>query len=100
MMDVAEMIPVGRDNAIPRAQLISLLGTDDRNTRNAVSQLKKTEVVISCADGSGYFKPSVEDIAEVKDYYRREHNRAMDILKGLKLVGAWIDDVEHERIAE
>lgn len=99
-MDISMMIPSGKDNAIRKSDLIRLYGSSDRVTRDAVSRLKKQELVISCPDGTGYFKPTVKDIAEVKDYYRRERSRAMDILKNLKLVGAWLDDVEHGRIQE
>ena len=96
-MNILEYIPKGRKNAISRRQLAIRTGITDRKLRRYIQEAKLTNVIASTDDGSGYFIPEENDYNEVLAYRRREKAKALSIIQTLKMVDAWLDDVENNR---
>lgn len=69
---LSEIIPIGRDNAIPRRELSVLLNLPDRETRLLVERLRRMGNVI-CSDEGGYFRPSC--LEELRVYVRKCRKR-------------------------
>ena len=74
-MELLELIPRGRDNAISRQSLCVLSGLTDRNVREEISQLRRETPIIS--SGKGYYLP--ETAEEVERWIERETRRARSI---------------------
>lgn len=102
-MTVEQLIPTGSKNAISRSYLLTLckehgIADSDRKMRRLISQERANSVIISVQDGSGYFRPTKEDLPELKHYVAQEHKRSMAILHNLKMANKLLEDYEHERV--
>ena len=97
-MNIEEYIPTGKDNAISRRQLVTLTRLTDRDVRRLINLARRTTVIISADDGSGYYLPT--EYEELRQYYARESARAGDIYKNLRVVAALMEDMEHGRIGK
>lgn len=69
---LAETMPVGKDNAIPRRELSVLLNLPDRETRLLVERLRRSGAVV-CSDERGYYRPA--GIDELRIYVRKCRKR-------------------------
>lgn len=94
MSDIANLIPVGRKNAIKREDLRVLSGMDDRVMRNAIN--KSQELIINLSDGNGYFRPAPEDYDLViiweSTFWKRIRDERERVLKAKK----WREEREKE----
>lgn len=74
-----EMIPFGRENAIPRRDLAEKLSMSDREMRKAIEQARcEGMFILNAQDGRGYFRTT--DLAELKRQYDSDTARALSIL--------------------
>ncbi len=71
-MDVIELIPYGRKNAVSQGDLATLCSTDKRTIRKAVECARRQGVPI-CSDNSGYYFP--EDAEEARHYVQMQKHR-------------------------
>lgn len=78
-----EMIPFGRENAIPRRDLAEKLSMSDREMRKAIEQTRREGMFIICRpDGRGYYRSN--DLGELKAQYDQDKRRALSILARMK----------------
>lgn len=76
---VVDLIPYGRENAIPRATLAELLDMTDTGVRAALRHARQAGVIIiNDQDGAGYYRS--DDIDDIERQYRQDTSRAMAIL--------------------
>lgn len=102
---VADLIPVGRENAIKREALLNLciqngLATNDRGMREEISKAKRDYVILNHSRGDGYYRPSLEDMQDLQRYIRQEENRAKSTFKNIKRAKALYEDYKHGRVKE
>lgn len=62
---LAGLLPVGRDNAVHKAELCKALSLNDRELRLLIERLRRTGCVI-CSDDAGYYRPA--GIEELRAY--------------------------------
>lgn len=84
MMDVLNLIPFGRKNAIARRKLCYLTGLRDRVLREEISQLRREYAILNTQDGKGYYRPAPEDAAEVEKWVNQETRRAKSVFWSMK----------------
>lgn len=93
-IDIVQYIPFGRKNAIGRKELAAKVGCSDRTMRDLINAARKREVIINIQNGCGYYRPTEDDIDEVKQFKRQEENRAKDIFRGLQSVRKFLNGVK------
>ena len=82
-----EHIPVGRQNAITRAELAALWGISDREVRETIAHMRTAEtddayaILSSSTAPSGYWRSN--DKAELVRYMREQQARARNTLKNM-----------------
>ena len=82
-MNIVDYIPVGKENAIPRADLARVLGMTDRACRKAIEEARdRGELICNDGDGAGYYLAS--DIGQIERQYRVDKARAVAVFKRLK----------------
>lgn len=94
-MEFYELIPVGRDNAISRqlltqkAMFYGLIDKDckdpDRMMRRLVEKTRIDFTVLNLSDGNGYYRPSHDDLLDLRRYIRQEEKRATTTFKNLSM---------------
>lgn len=88
-MHIIDYIPIGRSNAVTRAQLSAVTGLPDRTIRDMIHQARRDHAILNLQDGSGYFRPDMEDETEKTlcgVYVSQEESRLKSI--GWSLKGA------------
>lgn len=80
-MDILDLIPTGKANAITRKDLAAATGLDDRSMREAIEQLRHNGHLICSKATGGYYQP--DNIEDIEEQYRREMKRAKAILHRL-----------------
>lgn len=89
LMNIAELIPTGRDKAIPRERLKRKSGYTDRDMREAIELARRHTVIINLSDGKGYFKPdpnNKEDVLLAVRYAAQEESRKRSLEQSLSTV--------------
>ena len=80
-MNVINLIPEGRENAIKREELSRKSGLTDREMRKQIEQARLSGVIIiNLQDSKGYFRPRPNEFTELARQYKQNQNRAMSIL--------------------
>ena len=102
-MNIIELIPEGKANAINRAQLLSKcqmygLATNDRQMRRLIEEARRKFCILNLSDGKGYFMPTKDDLPELVNYIAQEHDRSMSILCNLKVARNLLEDMECDRL--
>lgn len=92
-IDILKFIPFGKENAISRTSLCTATGLNDRSMRENINRARKRAVVINLSDGSGYYRPTDDDIAEVIKFKKQEENRAKDVFSNLQPVRKFLQSV-------
>lgn len=107
---IAELIPIGRNNAIKREKLVERCvgaglvdpnakeSTKDRATRELIRKARREYVILNLSDGDGYYRVSREDMQDLQRYIRQEENRAKASFKNLSLAKKLYEDYKHGRI--
>lgn len=93
-IDIVKYIPYGKENAIDRTELAIKAGCSDRTMRDLINSARKRVVIVNIQNGSGYYRPTENDVGEVKKFKRQEENRAKDIFKGLQPVRKFLNGVK------
>lgn len=73
-MDLLNLIPYGKDNAISRADLSRLTGWDDRKVREEIKRLLRSgERILSSSSAKGYWRSDNPD--EIEMFLKESDNR-------------------------
>lgn len=96
-MDLTQIIPVGRKNAVSRVQLRARSGLSDRAMREQIAATRREIPIINDQSGIGYYIPTEEDLEEAKAFLRQEEARAKSTFLGIRGLRRWIKEVEECR---
>ena len=106
---IADLIPVGRDNAISRNLLTQLcvqhgliddsIKDKDRLMRVLIHKDRKDFVILNLSNGDGYYRASKDDIQDLQRYIRQEENRIKSSAINLITARALYEDFVHGRVA-
>jgi len=77
IMDILELIPVGRDNAITGQYLQKITGLSERALRNEIEVLRREHCIANEQNAKGYFRP--ETIEEAVMQLNQTRNRAKSL---------------------
>ena len=86
-MEIRDLIPYGRENAVTRQTLCVLTGLNDRVIRNEITKLRRNIPILNLQDGSGYYMPRCDnesEMCELKRFINQESKRARSIFYSLK----------------
>lgn len=89
-IDIVKYIPFGKENAISREKLCAVTGLPDRSMRDLINQARKRTVIINLQNGSGYYRPTEDDMEDVLKYKHQEENRATEVFGNLQPVREFI----------
>lgn len=82
-MDIMTYIPKGKENAIPRHELVNILLLPDRTVRKLIQEARdRGEVILNAQDGRGYY--TSDDVGELERQLTSNYNRARSILRQQK----------------
>jgi hypothetical protein len=105
---IADLIPVGRDNAINRKALVSLCEQyglienttrdKDRSMRLLVQKARMDYVILNLSNGDGYYRVSMDDMQDLQRYIRQEEKRAKSAFKNITMAKALFEDFKHGRM--
>lgn len=108
-ISIADLIPVGRDNAISRKTLTQLcvlhglieenIKDKDRSMRQLLQNARIDYVILNLSNGDGYYRVSREDVQDLQRYIRQEEKRAKAAFKNLKMARALYEDYKSGRVA-
>lgn len=109
-LSVADLIPVGRDNAISRKALLALCinndlieknGKDqDRQMRKLINQSRLDHTILNLSNGRGSNRPSHDDLLDLQRYIRQEESRAKATFKNISMAKALYEDYRKGRLTE
>jgi hypothetical protein len=104
LITVADLIPVGRENAIKREDLLKSciqngVATNDRMMRKEIEKAKINFVILNNSDSHGYYRPSLEDMQDLQRYIRQEEKRAKSTFKNIKRAKALYEDYKSGRVS-
>lgn len=79
-MELLNLIPYGRDNAVSRADLVRLTGWNDRKVRDEIKRLLRNgERILSSSSAKGYWRS--DDPDEIERFLREsDHRRRTEAL--------------------
>lgn len=108
-INIAVLIPQGRDNTIDRfeltrkcidAGLIRDCGNDESNDRSMRKLLRiaRRDYVILNRSGGGYYRPTKDELKELQKYIRQEESRAKAVFANLKMAKALYEDLKAGRL--
>lgn len=110
VITIADLIPEGRENAISRAMLTAkcvryeLIDKNtkdkDRAMRNLVNKARIDWTILNLSDGDGYYRPTHEDLLELRRYIRQEENRGKAIFKNLQNAKKLYEDLMKGRLEQ
>lgn len=86
-MEIRDLIPYGRENAVTRENLCILTGLNDRVVRNEIKKLRRDMPILNLQDRSGYYMPRTDndfELMELKRFINQESKRARSIFYSLK----------------
>lgn len=87
-----DMIPVGRENAVSRAELCIRTGMTDRQMRREIHQLRRDHCILNVQDGNGYFQPDERDAFLVERFLKQETSRAKSSFWASRGAKEWIKE--------
>ncbi len=84
---IIDLIPVGRNNAIKRKELLHLCeihnlidnkkADADRQMRKLIERARVDCVILNLSNGIGYYRVSREDLQDLQRYIKQEDKRAI-----------------------
>ena len=79
-MNICDFIGTGRENAVTRSELVSILNLPDRTIRRLIQEARdRGEIIINAQDGAGYYMS--DDVGEMKRQLALNNSRAMSVLR-------------------
>lgn len=110
VITIADLIPEGRENAISRALLTEKCVTNglidrnvkdkDRAMRNLIEKARIDWTILNRADVGGYYRPTYDDLLDLRRYIRQEENRGKSIFKNLQNAKKLYEDLKAGRLNE
>ena len=107
---IADLVPVGRENAISRQMLVALcvenglvkntLFGKDRAMRKLIGQARRDYTILNLSNGQGYYRPSRNDIQDLQRYIWQETKRAVSVFRNIVVAKALYEDYIHGRLTE
>lgn len=108
LITIADLIPIGRENAINRNALTELcvsfgliderIKDKDRLMRELISKARIDYTILNLSDGNGYYRPSIDDLLELQRYIRQEEKRAISTFKNLEMAKKLYEDYKSGRL--
>ena len=91
-MSIIDVLPVGKENAIPAGDLAEALGIDERLLRKTVERERRNgELILSCSgEHGGYYRH--KDMGELIEFYNHMKHRAETTLACIEAVRAAIEE--------
>ena len=84
-MSIIDIIPLGAENAISRAELVAKSGMSDRRMRLEIQRERDNgELILNDQGGHGYYRATADDLDAIQRQYKQDTARAMAILKRRK----------------
>ena len=83
MLNIVNLIPYGKANAISRVSLRNITGLSDRSVRHMIAEARTETIILSVDDGKGYFRPTKDELEEVQVWIKKETARANSTLKSI-----------------
>lgn len=87
-MNIVDYIPTGYENAISRKDLCKKTGLNDRVARNLIEEARRTTIIISNNDGSGYWlypkEPTEHEKLLLHRFVKQQESRAKSIFYALR----------------
>lgn len=110
VITIADLIPEGRDNAVSRALLTEKCVANglidknvkdkDRAMRNLVKKSRIDWTILNLSDGDGYYRPTHEDLLELRRYIRQEENRGKAVFNNIQNAKKLYEDLKAGRLNE
>lgn len=107
---IADLIPIGRENAISRKMLVALcvdqglvaptIKDKDRAMRLLIQRDRIDYAILNLSDGDGYYRPSAADLLYLQQYIRQEEKRAKTVFKNLRRAKMLYEDYKKGRLTE
>lgn len=93
-MDILDLIPTGKANAVTRAQLCAHTGLSDRAVRKLI-ELARIDgaIIINAQDGAGYYIS--DNPVDIRRQIATNNSRAMTILKQQKCLRRRLAEIEN-----
>lgn len=103
-INIIDLIPVGKENAIKREQLTRLcfqygliadVKDKDRAMRELIGEARKEHSIINMSHGDGYYQPrkdSKEEMAELNAFIRQEERRGINSIRRVGVAKATYED--------
>lgn len=91
-MNITNYIPVGKENAVTRAQLCAITGLHDRAVRKLI-EIARIEgaIIINEQDGAGYYIS--DDPKDIRRQMATNRNRAISILRQQKYLRRKLEEI-------
>lgn len=109
-LSIADLIPVGRENAISRKLLADKcvsaglidknISDKDRAMRRLLEKARLDYTILNISDGNGYYRVSREDLQDLQRYIRQEDNRAKAAFRNHALTKKLYEDYKAGRIKD
>lgn len=94
-MDIMTFIAKGKENAISRQELCTLLNLPDRVVRKLIQEARERgEIILNAQDGAGYY--TSDDVGELERQYNTNKNRAMAILRQQRHIQKQINEIHNK----
>ena len=92
-MNITDFIGVGRENAVTRERLVTILNLPDRTVRRLIQEARdRGEIIINAQDGAGYYMSN--DVGEMKRQLATNRRRALSVLRQQKYLESKIREAE------
>lgn len=103
-INIIDLIPVGKENAIKREQLTRLcfqygliadVKDKDRAMRELIGEARKEHSIINMSHGDGYYQPrtdSKEEMSELNAFIRQEERRGINSIRRVGVAKATYED--------
>lgn len=103
-INIIDLIPVGKENAIKREQLTRLcfqygliadVKDKDRAMRELIGEARMEHPIINMSHGDGYYQPrtdSKEEMSELNAFIRQEERRGINSIRRVGVANATYED--------
>lgn len=92
---IEQYIPFRKANAVTREYLSMLTGLKDRKVRMLIALARREHPILNLSDGKGYYRPTIEEYLEAKQFYNQEMARVKSILWSLFGLRKWLRKYEN-----
>ena len=109
-VNIVELIPIGRNNAISRNDLIEKCvvfdlidrnaSDKDREMRRLLQKARLDYTILNLSDGNGYYRVSRDDLQDLQRYIKQEDNRAKASFGNHTLAKKLYEDYQSGRVKE